>query len=319
MTAFQTAVKLWRKSPPALQKQVLAASKRTGVPYFVWYMSHFDEKHAAEHYAGNLPAVTDRYFRCEGDERRSCERQFERIMDSLVLRNGVTKTTYAGRHGQLLRRILSDPRVVPERASIDVLDVPSSAGMSSLDIHALLSERFTVTRYVLGDLYFNIHVDSDRQCVFDDEGHLLQVRTERGFASVHRPFVMGDEQSPLLRLLMSSHDRRNRKLQEQYLWQAAGDYASVRLLHPEVERAIRDGHMQLRKCDVLAPIDDRFDVILSFNLLQKTYFPDAQIVRGVENLGRSLNQGGILVVGDTTTFTVYRKLGADLKTIWHES
>ncbi len=241
--------------PPGFQKQVLAASKRSGLPYFVWYKAHFREKHSTENYAGNLPAVKDAYFRCEGNLRSAYERQFEKIMDCLVLQNGVTKTTYAGRHRQLLRRVLSDPRAALPRKSIAVLDVPSSAGMSSLDTYALLSGRCTVGRYVLGDLYFNVHVDHERQCVFDEEGHLLQVRTNQGFVSVHRPCVMGNEQSSLVRLLMSSVDRRTRELQEQFPWQADRDYTLVRLLHPEVERAVLDGRLQVWKCNVLRPIE----------------------------------------------------------------
>ena len=155
--------------------------------------------------------------------------------------------------------------------------------------------------------------------MFDEEGHLLQVRTDQGFVSVHRPFVMGNEQSSLVRFLMSSLDRRRRALQEQFPWQADRDYTRVRLLHPEVERAIVDGRLQVRTCDVLKPIEGQFDLILSFNLLQKNYFPDAQIAQGVENLGRCLNEGGVLVLGDTTTFTVYRKLGESLKEVWQES
>ena len=75
----------------------------------------------------------------------------------------------------------------------------------------------------------------------------------------------------------------------------------------------------MSKCDVLAPIEDQFDLILSFNLLQKNYFPDRQIAQGVRNLGRCLNEGGVLVLGDTTTFTVYRKLGEGLTEVWQES
>ena len=268
MTAFQTAVKLWKMQPPGFQKRVLAASKRSGLPYFVWYMAHFDEKHSAENYAGNLPAVKDRYFRCEGDQRPACERQFEKIMDCLVLKNGVTKTTYAGRHRQLLRRVLSDPRAALDRPSIAVLDVPSSAGMSSLDTYALLSERCTVARYVLGDLYFNIHVDRERQCVFDEEGHLLQVRTNQGFVSVHRPFVMGNEQSSLVRFLMSSLDRRTARVARTI------PLAGGSRLHPGAVAASRGGarcrrrpaagaHVRRISCQ----LKSQFDLILSFNLL----------------------------------------------------
>ena len=72
----------------------------------------------------------------------------------------------------------------------------------------------------------------------------------------------------------------------------------------------------MRKCDVFSPIDDHFDLILSFNLLQRNYFPPARIKQGVENLGCSLNEGGVLVIGDTTTFAVYRKFKQDLRPVW---
>jgi SAM-dependent methyltransferase len=162
-------------------------------------------------------------------------------------------------------------------------------------------------------------VDNKRDCVFDEDGHLIQVRTEQGYISVYRPCVMGDEQSSLVRMLLFFLDRRARELQQRFPWEEQHDYTLVRLLHPEVERALLEGRLQIRKCDVLAPIDDQFDLVLSFNLLQKNYFPCTHIRRGIENLGRCLKEGGVFVLGDTTTFTVYRKLSDDLKRVWQES
>lgn len=310
---------VWRKQPPWLQASVRAVADRSGLSYVVWHMVHFQQNHLPENYVGNLPVLKRTYDLCDGDTRSALDKRFEQIMDGLVLENGVTKKTYAKRHEQLLDRVFSDPRATLNGQPIAVLDVPSSAGMSSMNAYEFLARRFTVERYVLGDRFFNVYVDEKRNCVFDEEGHLIQVRTDEGYLSVYRPCVAGKSQTPLVRMLMFSLDRRTRELQRRFLWEENHTYTLVRLVHPEVERALQGGCVQMHKFDVFAPSDDQFDLILSFNLLQSNYFPTSQIRQGVENLGRCLKEGGLLVLGETTTFTVYRKSSRDLTSVWEES
>ncbi len=54
-------------------------------------------------------------------------------------------------------------------------------------------------------------------------------------------------------------------------------------------------------------IDEKFDVIFSFNLLQKNYFPEELIQIGIENLNNALSEGGLLIMGNTESFSVSYK------------
>ena len=49
---------------------------------------------------------------------------------------------------------------------------------ASLGIREEIENRYAVGSYILADLCFDIYYDKKRECVFDDEGNLLQVKFE---------------------------------------------------------------------------------------------------------------------------------------------
>ena len=51
-------------------------------------------------------------------------------------------------------------------------------------------------------------------------------------------------------------------------------------------------------------MDGEFDIVLSFNLLQRNYFSAAQICDGVERLQCALKEGGYLLMGNNESFSV---------------
>ena len=79
-------------------------------------------------------------------------------------------------------------------------------------------------------------------------------------------------------------------------------------LDPEqFEALVSAGRMRPARMDVFGPIEGTYDLILSFNLLQRNYFPADRIALGVENLGRALEEDGLLVIGNTESFAALRK------------
>jgi chemotaxis methyl-accepting protein methylase len=64
---------------------------------------------------------------------------------------------------------------------------------------------------------------------------------------------------------------------------------------------------RLQKMDALEKIDETFDIVLSFNLLLKRYFPREKLTRGVENLAEALNEDGLLIIGNNDVFSIARK------------
>src|SRR5207244_3122655 len=100
-------------------------------------------------------------------ERERLLRQFDAILDSLVLPNGVKKTSFARRLDAALTAFLARPERPPNGSSIRVLDLPSSSGVASLDSRALLASAYDIAEYVLADRYQVVYLDPNSSCVYD--------------------------------------------------------------------------------------------------------------------------------------------------------
>jgi hypothetical protein len=301
--ALRAVWKLWRACPKGARR----ALQRTGIPYVIGLMARYRRAHSSAHFAGSLLELKagrpDR--RAEG--RAAILARFDAIVDRLVLPNGVSKTTYLGRHEEMLTKVLAHPKCALNSAGVRVLDLPSSAGTGSLRSYALVAERYPVASYVLGDLSFEIVYDPRRRCVFDDQGNLLQVGAGKRFHAVYRVHRSGEVYTWLTALLLLPLDLHAARLKRRYRYTESPDNVRIRVLHPDVEALVSAGRMRPARMDVFGPIEGTYDLILSFNLLQRNYFPADRIALGVENLGRALEEDGLLVIGNTESFAALRK------------
>ena len=59
-------------------------------------------------------------------------------------------------------------------------------------------------------------------------------------------------------------------------------------------------------------------MILCFNLLLRTYFPEDQIAKGIENLTNALDERGFLIMGEQVTFSVAQKRDGELVVVENE-
>jgi chemotaxis methyl-accepting protein methylase len=91
-----------------------------------------------------------------------------------------------------------------------------------------------------------------------------------------------------------------------------GQYVPIPVLHPKVEEGVRQGIFQMEKLDVFSKIKGQYDLILSFNLLQKNYFPQNQIDVAIGNLNEALREAGLLVIGNDQQFCVWKKVRGKL-------
>jgi len=255
-------------------------------------------------FAGNLLLIKEEYLRSSGNERKLFSEQFDAIIDNLVMKNGVKKTTYSKRSNSIVSVVLNEKKCRIEKDKLKVLDMPSSVGTSSLDIYEMLSQHYEISSYVLGDLYFKIYYDEERACVYDEEGNLLQTKLRKQFFEINRPLTSGDGYSIMTHCLLLPVHLMSWYLRRKYPYRVDAHYYPVLLLHPDVERRLNDGIFGIRKIDVFENINEQFDMIISFNLLQKNYFPEKLIRRGVENLTNALNEGGLLIMGNTVSFSV---------------
>ncbi len=275
-------------------------------------IGNYTEVHRRKHFAGNLEGVRGSYLESSGEARERLIRLFDVIVSELTLRNGIAKATYINRLVRSLSAIL--PTItLPHPQNVRVLDVPASTGSASLANLALLREHgYAVDSYVLGDLSFWILFDPRRQCVFDDQGNLLQVAVGPLFLSIYRGGTTGNEYTFLTRVLAAPHAAIAYCLRKIYRFQRDGDYRRLAVVHPEIERLLGSSPFRLAEVDVFRPITGQFDLILSFNLLQLNYFPPDVIKIGVRNLTDALCDGGFLIMGNTEAYVVYQKQDGSL-------
>jgi hypothetical protein len=301
-----TLRRLWGRMPHGGRRALVA----TGLPYAARFITRYREQHRIAKFAGNLERLNAEYSASPAEVRAQLSSQFDSIVDVLVMPNAVTKTTYANRLARSVAKVLAAVQL--PGGEIRVLDVPSSTGIASLQLLSILEERYRVTCYVLGDKYHEILFDPQRRCIFDTRGNLLQVAFRRHFFSIYRGHACGNEHTFLSTGLLFPHTASAWYLRKRYRFKPGADYRRLLVVHPEVEPLLDQKAMRLQEMDVFQPIPERYELIFSFNLLQRNYFAPDVIQTGINNLAASLSEGGVLVMGNTESFVALQKQDGSL-------
>jgi hypothetical protein len=145
------------------------------------------------------------------------------------------------------------------------------------------------------------------------------VRLEKTFFSIYRGHRFGDVQSPLSRALLFPLDVVAWYLKKKYVYTTNNHTVPLFLIHPEVQARLSNGDFSVSKIDVFKDIGEHYDLILSFNLLQRSYFTQEQIARGVQNLTEALNEQGFLIMGNDGFCSVAQKREGKLVIIREDS
>ena len=310
-TALFTGLRtLFKRLPQRHQAGIYAWIQPTGFHHCLNYLANYRWTHRPEHFAASIPSLRDEYWQADEQRKTELSDRFVHLVEAFVLRNGVKKTTIFSRHAGILSRIL--PTLKLNGEPITVLDIPSSIGIASLANYDVLSTRWPIGTYTLGDLCFEIVYDRDRECVFDDGGDLLQVRGWRGFFSVYRPAFSSSRWAILSTLFLLPLHLRSWYTKRKYKFVANDAGTPILVVHPEVEKRVKDGIFYLRKTDIFSTVEGKYDLILSFNLLATRCFPQEQIEIGIANLSNALREGGALVVGLDDAYRVFQKASGQL-------
>lgn len=213
------------------------------------------------------------------------------ILHSLILSNGVRKTTNYHRNSSVVQRVIAS---MPH-SNLRVLDVGSSSGADALDTLNSLGPR--CTEYVLADLFSQIFVDPSGRLIFDEDMKLIQARLPKGFISFHYSYAFKWQR--YLHLLSEMMLR-----QIATLVPTPRDLSPVSLLEPAL---LDDSRVRSERFDVFKSFVGEFDLVICLHLLVPRYFTTTQIEAGIANLKHSLAEGGLLVVGDAENPQIFRR------------
>jgi hypothetical protein len=239
------------------------------------------------------------------------EQDLLRIYHSLIFPNGVRKTSGRARNTRRVKELLERGELALPRA-LRVLDVGSSLGLDAVGTLEALRERgHEVREYVLGDLYPRILYDRERGLVFDEDGHLLQVRRRHSFVAVNFAYDHAFQRlTHLPKRLLPWWLRRR------HAFDPTARLTPIPLVHPSIPLDAPGSPFRLRRLDVFAPPADRFELVVCMNLLLPRYFAGDQIERGIRNLMDHLADGGTLLVGGTDAFRILRSRPGDPALQW---
>jgi hypothetical protein len=247
-------------------------------------------------------AVRESVANCGGTNRRDrfagrllesglSEREYLRIVHSLIFPNGVRKSTAPGRCAAILRSYI-DQGALALRPDMRILDIGASVGVDARTSYDLIAQQVTVARYVLADLYTKLQFDRERGLIFDEDGRLCQVLRPRSFVSINFSWAF-----PFQRVTNLPKRLRPWLLARRYRFDSKRPLVTIPLVHPALRVDAEDSPFRLRRQDVLQPIGERFDLIICTHLLTRRYFARDEIARGIDNLLHHLEPRGQLLVG----------------------
>lgn len=224
------------------------------------------------------------------------ERQYERILTSLIFENGVRKTTKQSRNTHIIEDLLKG-RKLQDGKKISVLDIGASVGLDSYSNHEILSSQYSIDRYVMGDLFTLLYFDEEKKIIFDERGNIIQILLKDTFVNFNFEF-----RYPIERLYNFFNVRKTNILRKRVLSKVIFDKdkcKKIQLLHPKLKG---NENFMLQSMDVFEPIKNKYDLIICLNLLQSRYFDDSNIKKGTNNLLSALNENGVLVLGVTNDY-----------------
>lgn len=225
---------------------------------------------------------------------------FTRIVSRLRI-GGTYKTTTFGRYPKALEYL----KGLRFKTAPIVLDVGASDGSASL----LAIKELSYSRYYLTDRYI------DLRFIQHGGGLYFLADTQKPFLYANRFLVAFNETDDAVWPFSFIVKALFAKFRED----AGASTRSVRLVNPSLVPFMRGG-VRIETYDIFEKWrNERVDIVIAANLLNRGYFPDCEIVKGVRNLMDAMNDDGLLVVvknNGTENASVFRRKGDQFVTEW---
>lgn len=257
----------------------------------------------------------------EKSAHASSSELFERLMPHVQLSNGVFRTTFRQRFRTLdpvVNRVLTDSFASTEALAVE--DWAASACLTSAEWAETLLPLFPRLRFVASDLLLYLIAFKDVQSgviyVAEPDGKLLQCIRPPFVVRIEppEPWLMPLNRLQYLRARAEWQKTRdlwplpevwlnNSRWEEPLEW---GGYLirKLPLIHPEALALARrrrgEARFSIRRQSIFERAAEPVHVIRSMNILNKNYFPEAQLMQGIRAVVDSLRDGGVWVLGRTT-------------------
>ena len=216
----------------------------------------------------------------------ACDRGLvDHLYKSFYVDNDVSKETSAGRFADIDTRTIS----LLKRDSENLIhDVGVSSGITSLDLYDRLEREGYRFKLYISDKFARFHCTGHAiRRIYDSDNVLTRayVFSLLVDGKLHPKYFVSKYAYKLIKLIpfkgnasgeIVLYDQRLRSLLEQGLVSET-DYDVFRGGPPEMQ----------------------FDFVRCMNLLNRSYFSDAEISRAIDNLKASLKESGVLLIGRT--------------------
>ncbi len=190
-----------------------------------------------------------------------------------------------------------------DRRPYRVHDVAVSNGITAVDFYRQLKASRRHLEYVASDFapdLLAINQQGERLTL------VLDPVTHDWLQIVYPPFVFNLQKRenefiyPFNGLVRRWLERTScRRLWDRYCAGQQGiRTTTIRLLHPECQQLLqRESDFAFQRCDILQPMEGRFDLVRAMNILNPAYFAQRDLQRAIRNIHGSLTCGGLLATG----------------------
>lgn len=216
----------------------------------------------------------------------------EQIYFNLIMANGIKKATYSNRNDSVVETIIKEIKELNLEKAVAILDIGSSSGIDAINNWEKICLAAKVEKYVMGDLYTEIHYDKKRQLIFDQDGNLLQVLRKNDFVNINFQFTF-----PFQRITNLPKYLLPYLLKKRYKYPEMG-IIKLPMVHPVMAKLLEKKEVFFfERLNVFEPIPGKYDIIICMHLLTDFYFNEDEIRKAKDNLVSTLKPGGFLVVG----------------------